>query len=290
MTGVQTCALPISRVREPAPRRDPALPRAGSRLGGHPRLGRRRRAVVDVLRVRPRPRLRGGGPAPGLRAVLHAAAGGDGARARARGPDRGRPRRAHPGAQPSGRRSRAEREAAAEERVRGERGGPGVSKGTVFLVDDEPGLRSGIRSFLETHGYRVQDAASCRDAEAGFRAALPDAAILDLRLPDGDGVNLVARLKSISADVPLIVLTGHGSIETAVSAIQEGAEQFLTKPVDLPAILRLLERLLQRPPEDRGRLLERGRLVVEGLDPFPGDSAAIRRLADEARRLRRFDA
>jgi DNA-binding NtrC family response regulator len=165
-----------------------------------------------------------------------------------------------------------------------------VSKGTVFLVDDEPGLRSGIRSFLETHGYRVQEAASCRDAEAGFRAALPDAAILDLRLPDGDGVNLVARLKSISADVPLIVLTGHGSIETAVSAIQEGAEQFLTKPVDLPAILRLLERLLQHPPEDRGRLLERGRLVVEGLDPFPGQSAAIRRLADEARRLRRTDA
>jgi DNA-binding NtrC family response regulator len=167
-----------------------------------------------------------------------------------------------------------------------------MSKGTIFLIDDEAGLRLGIRRFLEAHGYRVQEAASCRDAEAGFRAVTPDAAIVDMQLPDGSGVNLVARLKRISADVPLIMLTGYGSIETAVSAMQEGAEQFLTKPVELPAILRLLERLLARPQDERGRVGvgDRGGLGPDAIDPFLGVGPGMRRLAAEAGRLRGFDA
>ncbi len=120
-----------------------------------------------------------------------------------------------------------------------------MADGRILIIDDEPAIRFGIRDFLEQHGFEVDEAGSCREAEASFRAARPDAAILDYRLPDGDALVLLPRLREIDAGVPLLVLTGHGSIDLAVRAIKDGAEQFLTKPVDLPSLLIMLRRLLQ---------------------------------------------
>ena len=95
-------------------------------------------------------------------------------------------------------------------------------------------------------------------------------------------MDLVPRLKAAAGDVPIIMLTGHGSIESAVRAIQEGAEQFLTKPVELPAILVLLERLMGSRRDRRNRLAGRSEKAREAIDPFLGKSASVRLLAREA--------
>src|SRR5215475_12898247 len=121
-----------------------------------------------------------------------------------------------------------------------------MSKSKVLIVDDEPGVRFGIREFLETHGYKVDDTNCCRGAEDLFRANRPDAAVIDYLLPDGTALDLLPRLKEIDPGVSLIILTGHGSIDLAVKAIKDGADQFLTKPIDLSTLLVILERSLER--------------------------------------------
>src|SRR5919106_1684818 len=117
-------------------------------------------------------------------------------------------------------------------------------KNKVLIVDDEAGVRFGIREFLNAHGYQADDTYCRRGAEDLFRTMRPDAVVMDYLLPDGTALDLLPRLKAIDPGVPLIILTGHGSIDLAVRAIKEGAEQFLTKPVDLQALLVIIERLL----------------------------------------------
>ncbi|MEJ7637953.1 MAG: sigma-54 dependent transcriptional regulator [Singulisphaera sp.] len=158
-----------------------------------------------------------------------------------------------------------------------------MADGRILIIDDEPSIRFGIRDFLEQHGFAVDEAGSCREAEASFRAARPDAAILDYLLPDGDALVLLPRLREIDAGVPLLVLTGHGSIDLAVRAVKEGAEQFLTKPVDLPSLLIMLRRLLEARRDRQRGLAGRSRERREALDPFLGASKAIARLAEQAR-------
>jgi DNA-binding NtrC family response regulator len=155
--------------------------------------------------------------------------------------------------------------------------------GRVLLVDDESTVRFGMREFLRTKGYEVDEADSCASAEERFRNAPPDAAVLDHNLPDGTALELLPRLRQIDPSVPLAVLTGHGSIDLAVEAIKQGAEQFLTKPVELPALLVLLERMVKRHRSEKTRIAEAVLRTKGQRDPFLGTSRAIRALAEDAR-------
>jgi len=120
-----------------------------------------------------------------------------------------------------------------------------MARNKILVVDDEAGLRFGVRDFLELQGYEIDEAASCRDAQQLFRNSRPDVVIADYLLPDGTALDLLPRLKEIDSDIPLLILTAHGSIDLAVRAIKEGAEQFLTKPLELPALLVILQRILE---------------------------------------------
>jgi DNA-binding NtrC family response regulator len=155
----------------------------------------------------------------------------------------------------------------------------------ILLVDDDAAARFGVREFLAAHGFAVDEADSVAAALAAFRDGRPDAAIVDYVLPDGNALELLPRLREIEAAVPIVILTGHGSIDLAVRAIKEGAQQFLTKPVELPALLVVLRRLLEDQRTRQKQLAGRLRESRSAVDPFAGTSAAIRRLADEARKV-----
>lgn len=157
-----------------------------------------------------------------------------------------------------------------------------MAKKKVLIVDDETGIRFGIRDFLEAKGYEVAEGDSCEAALESFRAFQPDAAIVDYRLPDGNALELLPRLKEVDPDVPLIVLTGHGSIDLAVRAVKEGAEHFLTKPVELSALAVILKRALENQRNRKQQLARRSRESREVIDPFLGTSPAIRALARQA--------
>ncbi len=160
-----------------------------------------------------------------------------------------------------------------------------MARNKILLVDDDAGIRFGIRDYLETQGFEVEEADSCRAAQELFRTSRPDIAIMDYMLPDGDALELLPVLKGIDAEIPLIVLTGHGSIDLAVRAVKEGAEQFLTKPVEMSALLIILRRLLENQRNRQQQIVGKSKASRGAIDPFTGTSAAIRCLAEQAHKV-----
>ncbi len=161
----------------------------------------------------------------------------------------------------------------------------GGTRHRVLIAEDEPGIRLGIKDFLEAKGYEVEEAETCEATEALFRASRPDLAILDYLLTDGNTLDLLPRLKAIDPLTPILFLTGHGTIDLAVRAVKQGADQFFTKPVELPTLLVVLERLLDSERSRKKDLAVRSRQDRTAVDPFVGRSAAIRRVAEEAVRV-----
>lgn len=160
-----------------------------------------------------------------------------------------------------------------------------LTRNRILIVDDEAAVRFGMRDFLESHGYEVVEAEGCQEAQKLFKSSRPDVVIVDYLLADGNALDLLPRLKAMDADIPFVILTGHGSIDLAVRAVKEGAEQFLTKPVELPALLVILERLLENQRNRQQQLARSSRQARKTIDPFLGVSTAIRRLAEEARKV-----
>ena len=101
----------------------------------------------------------------------------------------------------------------------------------LLVVDDDPSGSFAVREYFALRGFEVDEADSLRGALEAFQTARPDAAVLDYSLPDGTALDLLPRLRALDPSVPLVVLTGHGSIDLAVQAVKEGAEHFFTKPV-----------------------------------------------------------
>ena len=145
---------------------------------------------------------------------------------------------------------------------------PGPPKAHILLVEDDPAVRVGVREYLKASGLEVSEADSCAAAQALFQSVRIDIAIMDYHLPDGNGVNLVTAFKAIDRDVPIIVLTGHGSIELAVRTIQAGAEQFLTKPVDLPSLMIVIEKCLENGRNRRQIAGDQVGQARQSHDPF----------------------
>jgi len=155
----------------------------------------------------------------------------------------------------------------------------------ILIVEDEAAIRFGVRSFLETQGYAVEEASSCQGAEEAFRTWRPDIALVDYVLEDGNALDVLPRLKSADPTVPVVILTAYGSIDLAVRAIKEGAEQFLTKPLELPALLVVLQRILENARNRNNQQARNSRRARHALDPFLGVSPAIRELSEQANRV-----
>lgn len=164
-----------------------------------------------------------------------------------------------------------------------------TARARVMVVDDEEGIRFALKSFLESKGYAVVLADSCGEAEKVFRTTPVDLVVLDYGLPDGDGVELLTRLRAVDGFVPVVMLTAHGSIELAVRAIQKGMDQFLVKPVDLASLGAVLEKVLEDHRARRRQMAREGGKLRE-LNPFLGVSAAIRALDAECRRASEADS
>jgi len=165
-----------------------------------------------------------------------------------------------------------------------------MARNRVLIIDDEADIRFAVRDYLEAFGYRVTEAGDCRSGLEAFRESPPDVAVVDYRLPDGTVFDLLPAMQDAHPDVPVIVLTGHGSIDLAVRAIKEGAEQFLTKPVELPALKVVLDRARETRRYRQGQAARRATGGRDALHPFEGTSAAIRELATLAERVAGSDA
>ncbi|HSM91379.1 MAG TPA: sigma-54 dependent transcriptional regulator [Anaeromyxobacteraceae bacterium] len=157
----------------------------------------------------------------------------------------------------------------------------------ILIVDDEAPIRRVVGDHLGASGFEVLEAGTCAAGLERFIDGHPDAVVLDHQLPDGTALDLLPRLRALRPFVPVVVVTGHGSIDLAVACVKEGAEQFLTKPAELPALQIALERAIDA---QRLRRREAGARSAAPPDPFLGVSPGIRALAADARRVARADS
>ena len=112
---------------------------------------------------------------------------------------------------------------------------------TLLLLDDDDMFATRIARALETRGFEVSRASTAAEAIALARQESPECALVDLRLPDGHGLDVVADLHAIDATTRIVVLTGYGAIATAVESLKRGASDYLTKPVDADQVASAFE-------------------------------------------------
>jgi DNA-binding NtrC family response regulator len=120
-----------------------------------------------------------------------------------------------------------------------------MSKANILVVDDQDSIRHFVSKALEDAGYTVRTTASVREARQAFEQEQPDLALLDLKLPDGTGMDLLREIKRIQPEVTVILMTAFGELETAVEAMSAGAYWFVKKPFQNEELLALVARGLE---------------------------------------------
>ena len=165
---------------------------------------------------------------------------------------------------------------------------------SLLVVDDEPDLRTLYELSLLREGYDVDSAGSVEEAWARLAERSYSAVITDMRLPDGNGIDLLRRLEAAGRPEKTIVITAYGSAENAVEALKAGAFDYLTKPVDLrqfrTVVASALGRpvpvaaaaLATRPPADAGRPVPARTAAADAPSPAAAQHPALQRLAGES--------
>jgi DNA-binding NtrC family response regulator len=145
-----------------------------------------------------------------------------------------------------------------------------VTRG-ILLIDDDPAVLQMLGRFFERKGWAVHLAATASAASALYERERPDLVLLDLRMPDISGLRLLEMLRMHDPDATVIMLTGHADVATAVEAMRLGAENFLTKPIELPHVEAAVERAFEKV-----ELRRRNRFLAER----QADSAGIAALGE----------
>ena len=119
-----------------------------------------------------------------------------------------------------------------------------MASATVLVVDDEPDIRSTVKEILQDEGYAVVVAAGADEARQARLRERPDVVLLDIWMPGTDGISLLREWAGAGAlaSSPVIMMSGHGTVETAVEATRLGAYDFIEKPISLAKLLLTIER------------------------------------------------
>ncbi len=149
----------------------------------------------------------------------------------------------------------------------------------VLIVDDEPAIQSALRGVLEDEGYRVTAVGSGAEAIGVVGDEAPDVVFLDIWMPGLDGLDTLAEIKRVRPETAVVMISGHGTIETAVKATRLGAYDFIEKPLSLDKTLVILDRALEH-----ARLESENASLREKLDErsqIIGESSVIRALREQ---------
>lgn len=124
-----------------------------------------------------------------------------------------------------------------------------MKKSAILVVDDDAKVRDSIRGVLVDEGFRVRTAKDGQDALAAIRRERPGLVLLDVWMPEMDGIEVLRRIKEVASEVPVVVVSGHGNVEMAVKATKLGAVDFIEKPFSIEGLLSSVRRALHSPDE-----------------------------------------
>lgn len=123
------------------------------------------------------------------------------------------------------------------------------SKGSILIVDDDPSIRKVLAAILEEKGYTVDTAETAKKAIQKSKTNFYNLALLDIRLPDMEGTELLTQMKQTTPPMIKIMVTGYPSIQNAVEALNRGANAFIIKPLNIDHALAVIEKLLEQQKE-----------------------------------------
>ena len=152
---------------------------------------------------------------------------------------------------------------------------------SVLIIDDEPDIRELLEITLSRMGLHTLSAATLAEAMAALDDAVPDLCLTDMRLPDGNGIDLVSHIQSHHPRLPVAVITAHGSIDTAIAALKAGAFDFISKPVELDSLRNLVLSALEVSSESA---------AGNGEGDLIGDTPEMQRLRQQIDKLARSQA
>jgi DNA-binding NtrC family response regulator len=133
-------------------------------------------------------------------------------------------------------------------------------RGRILVIEDEESLRHALRKGLARAGYDVRDAETGREGVALFGVERFDAVLADVKLPDLSGLDVLAILTEMDATVPVVIMTGHGTMDIALEAMRRGAKDYVPKPFTLDEVVRALDKSI---PPSRAEVDRRLRAKVE---------------------------
>ncbi|MCX6626745.1 MAG: response regulator, partial [Candidatus Solibacter sp.] len=155
------------------------------------------------------------------------------------------------------------------------------TKGRILIVDDELVVRDSLGKWFTSEGYSARPAGGAREALEVIQQAEFDIALLDIKMPGMDGMELQARLREADPDLTIIIMTGYASVETAVQALKLGAYDYITKPVDPDELSHLVSNALEhkRARREVVRLREDLQEAAPGTELI-GKSPAMRKVTE----------
>jgi len=146
-------------------------------------------------------------------------------------------------------------------------------KARILVVDDEAEIRRSLRMILEYEGYDVQEASSGPEAIALIEREPPDLAFLDIKMPGMDGLETLEKIRGSNESLPVVIVSGHGTVSTAVEATKLGAFDFIEKPLASERVLVTIRNALDRTRlQDENRSLKR---AVEARHQMVGESVSL---------------
>lgn len=158
----------------------------------------------------------------------------------------------------------------------------------ILIIDDEKAIRKTLSEILSFEGYRTEEAADGEEGLSKFRSTPFDLVLCDIKMPRLDGIEFLQKAGEANPDVPVIMISGHGTIETAVEAVKKGAFDFISKPPDLNRLLITIRNAL-----DKGRLVSETRVLkrrVNRVQEIIGESDGIRKIKDTIDKVAPTDA
>jgi len=155
-------------------------------------------------------------------------------------------------------------------------------KSRILVIDDESAIRDSMRMILEYEGYEFLGASSGQEGLTLVEREAPDLVFLDIKMPGLDGLEVLPRIRAVDESLPVVMISGHATVSTAVEATKLGAFDFIEKPLASERVLVTIRNALDRSRlADENRSLKR---VVEVRHQLVGESASLKKVADEIRR------
>ncbi len=161
---------------------------------------------------------------------------------------------------------------------------------TILIIDDEEAIRNALRDILEMEDYEVEEAKDGIDALSKIKQNSYDAIICDIKMPKMDGMEVLERAQLICPDVPIIMISGHGDIDTAVETVKKGAFDYISKPPDLNRLLITIRNALDKSSLVSETKVLKKKISKSKTQEIVGNSAGILKIKETIERIAPTDA